>query len=251
MPFTPRVTALSIAIVALAHASAPAHALPLGDAPCLTSDGKPLPLIERPAAQGAGPLVLLLTGDGGWANADQQVADALVARGASVVGLNMRAYLSTRRTPVDAAHDVGCVANHYLAAWHRTRLVVLGYSRGADIVPFVVARWPDALRRKVDMVALVSMSTSANFQFHFIDMVRDVKRDDDVPVAPEVTQLRGLTVICVYGDGDKDTGCTKVDTTIARPYVRRGGHRLTDGFDAIASLLAPALSPVPAGDAKR
>lgn len=248
-----RTNLLTLAIAALPFAATASHALPPADIPtCPTTDGKLLPLVERPAASGtAGPLVVLLTGDGGWANADQKVADALVARGAPVIGFNMRAYLERRRDPNEVAGDVACVAYHYLAAWKRTRLVMLGYSRGADIAPFVVARWSDTLRKKIDMVALVSMSPTANFQFHFIDLVRDVKRDDDVPVAPEIAQLRGLPVICVYGDEDRDTGCTRVDTTIARPYARRGGHRLTDGFEAIADLLAPALAPPPGADVKR
>jgi len=247
-----RATTFSLAVATLPFAPSASHASPVADAPaCLTGEGTVLPLIERPAAQGAGPLVVLLTGDGGWANADQQVAVALAARGTSVVGLNMRAYLATRRSPVETARDVACVAEHYLAAWNRTRLVLLGYSRGADIAPFVVARWPAALRERLDMIALVSLSPSANFQFHLIDIIRDVKRADDVPVAPEVAQLRGLPVICVYGADDKDTGCTQVDTTIAKPFVRRGGHRLTDGFDAIAALLAPALAPAPAAEVKR
>ena len=96
------------------------------------------------------------------------------------------------------------------------------------------------------MVALVSMTPTANFQFHLIDLLRDVKRDDDLPVAPEIGRLRGIPAICVYGDDDKDTGCTQVDTTIVKPYVRTGGHRLTGGFDAIVDLLAPALG-APAG----
>ncbi len=253
MPVIRRTSVLTLAIAALPFAAAASHALPPADGPtCPTTDGKLLPLVERPAASGtAGPLVVLLTGDGGWANADQNVADALVARGAPVICFNMRAYLERRRDPNEVAGDVGCVAYHYLAAWKRTRFILLGYSRGADIAPFVVNRWSDSLRTKLDMVALVSMSPTANFQFHLIDLVRDVSREDDVPVAPEVAQLRGLSVICVYGADDRNTGCTRVDTTIAKPYARRGGHRLTDGFEAIADLLAPALAPPAGADVKR
>lgn len=213
-------------------------------AACLTSDGKAIPLIERPTGPGSAPLVLLLTGDGGWANADQKVAEGLVARGSPVVGVNMRAYLGTRRTPDEAARDLACVAQRYLQLWRRQRVLLLGYSRGADIAPFAAARWPQELRDKVAMVALVSMSSRANFQFHLIDLVRDVARDDDVAIAPEIARLRGLRVICVYGESERDSGCLQVDSTIVQRYARAGGHRLVDGFDAIVDLLVPALAPV-------
>lgn len=214
-------------------------------APCATREGAPLPLIERPSATGSAPLVLLLTGDGGWANADEQVAQALRARGSAVVGVNMRAYLRTRRSPDEAAHDLACVARSYLQGWNRDQIILLGYSRGADVAPFAAARWPAELRARLAMVVLVSMSARANFQFHLIDLVRDVERPDDVALAPEIERLRGLDVLCVYGIDDRSTGCLSADTTVVRRVARPGGHRLTDGFDAIASLLAPALDAPP------
>lgn len=186
-------------------------------------------------------MVLLLTGDGGWANADEQVAQALRARGSAVVGVNMRAYLRTRRSPDEAASDLACIARAYSQKWNRDRIILLGYSRGADVAPFAAARWPADLRARLAMVVLVSMSARANFQFHLIDLIRDVERPDDVALAPEIERLRGLDVLCVYGMDDRSTGCLSADTTVVRRVARPGGHRLTEGFDAIASLLAPAL----------
>lgn len=214
-----------------------------GDDACLTRDGKPIPVIERPGTGADGPLTLLLTGDGGWANADQKVADGLLARGAAVVGINMRSYLSDGRTPDETARDFACVARLYGTRWHRDRILLIGYSRGADIAPFVAARWPADLRARLATVAMVSMSQKANFKYHFIDLVKDVERPDDIDIAPEIARLRGLRVICVYGDGDTHSGCPTADSTIVTRVPRAGGHRVTGGFDAIVDLLAPALSP--------
>jgi type IV secretory pathway VirJ component len=201
-----------------------------------------LPLIKRPARVDSNPtLVVLLTGDGGWAPADEKVAASLLDRGAAVLGLNMRAYLSRPRTPDETAADVACAARTYLERWHRTRIMLLGYSRGADIAPFVAARWPDNLRGRINMVALVSMSTRANFHFHLVDLVRDVNRPDDLPVAPELAKLAGLRVVCIYGSDEKDSGCEAADSTLVTKYQRKGGHRLTGGFAAVADILEQGL----------
>jgi type IV secretory pathway VirJ component len=214
--------------------------------PCDSARVRRLPVIERPATDDtATTLVVLLTGDGGWAGADEKVATGLRARGAAVVGLNMRSYLGDRKTPEQAADDVGCIAEYFSALWRRSRLLLLGYSRGADIAPFVAARWPDTLRARLNMIALVSPSTRANFKFHFIDLLRDVERDDDLPIGPELLRLRGLRVICIYGTGDKGSGCPGNDPQLVQSYARPGGHRLTGGFDAVADLLAAGLSPPP------
>ena len=231
----PALTLLS-AMLGLAPLTAP----PVG---CISTQGTPLPLIERPATTGSGPLVLLLTGDGGWANADQKVAEGLVARGSPVIGVNMRAYLGTRRSPDEVARDLACIASAYLTRWQRERVLLLGYSRGADIAPFVAARWDTDLRSRLVLVALISMARRANFQFHLVDLFRDVRRPDDVPLAPEIEKLRGLRVLCVYGRDDETSGCPEADSTVVRRVAREGGHRITGGFDAIAELLSPALSP--------
>ncbi|HMN09381.1 MAG TPA: alpha/beta fold hydrolase [Gemmatimonadaceae bacterium] len=237
---------LALALLSIVGYLAPAAAAHVGDAvPCTTTEGAPLPLIERPSPAGSAPLVLLLTGDGGWAHADEEVAQALRARGSAVVGVNMRAYLRTRRSPDEAARDLACVARAYSQAWRRDRIILLGYSRGADIAPFAAARWPADLRARLAMVVLVSMSARANFQFHLVDLIRDVERPDDVALAPEIERLRGLNVLCVYGEDDRSTGCLAADTTVVRRVARPGGHRLTEGFDAIAALLAPALQAQP------
>lgn len=205
-----------------------------------------LPLVARPPRADSGStLVVLLTGDGGWAAADEKVAAALLDRGAAVLGVNMRAYLARPKTPDQAAADIGCVARAYLDKWRRTRLMLLGYSRGADIAPFVVARWPDDLKQKLNLVALVSMSTHANFHFRLVDLVRDVKRPDDLPVVPELARLVGIRVVCIYGSEEKDSGCRAADPALVTKYERKGGHRLTGGFAEVASILEQGLKPLP------
>ena len=201
-------------------------------------------LIERPAAASiAGrSLVVLMTGDGGFANADRKVTDALVAHGASVVGLDLRAYLQKARTPDETAADVGRIMHHYLEEWKQERIILVGYSRGADLAPFVAARLPEELRARVDLVAMIGISSHANFHFHWVDLVRDTRRPDDLPTGPELSKLRGLKALCVYGTDETDSGCRSADSTIVERYPRDGGHRLSAGFDAVADLIVKYLT---------
>jgi type IV secretory pathway VirJ component len=203
-----------------------------------------LPLIERqaPGPRTSRSLVVLLSGDGGFTKPDKKVADALVAKGAFVVALDSRAYLETARTPDEVAADIARVMRHYLAEWKLERVVLLGYSRGADLAPFVVARLPDDLRGRIDLVAMLGLSIYANFHFHWIDLVRDIRRPDDLPTGPELTRLRGLNAFCVYGAEETDSGCRAADPAIVTRYSRPGGHRLTGGFDAVADLILPFIT---------
>ena len=199
-----------------------------------------LPLTEIPVTDTGSTFVVMITGDGGWAPADRGISKALAARGVPVVGLSSPRYLASARTPDETARDLARILRHYMAAWERNRAVVIGYSRGADLAPFMVSRLSDDLRRHVVLVALLGPSEWAGFQFHIVDLLTNTHRDGDVPVAPEIERLRGTTVLCVYGRRDRDAICPSLDAKLARPIVRDGGHAIAgrEGTALADSILA-------------
>ena len=205
-----------------------------------------LPVIEaRARSPRARALVILLTGDGGWATIDRELSARLTAAGLEVVGLDARAYLSTPRTPARAAGDVAALARHYLAAWRLERLVIVGYSRGADIAPFIAARLPADLRARLDLVAMLGLATHASFEFHWVDLVRDTRRPTDLPTAPELARLRGTRMVCVYGVEETDSGCRDADPGLVERVSRAGGHHFGGDYDALAGVVLTRL-PRPA-----
>lgn len=201
-----------------------------------------LPLTEVPAQQpGTGTIAIFLSGDGGWSALDKQVAEVFAAHGIGVVGLNSRAYLSARKSPEQAASDVARIARSYLAQWSGRRLVLIGYSRGAVMLPFVATRLPADLKRKVALLAMLGLEQSMNFQFHWTDMVRTTRREDDLPVAPELARLRGTPMVCVYGTEEQDSACRGADPTLMTQIVRRGAHHFDGDYRTLGELLVAAV----------
>lgn len=205
-----------------------------------------LPLSLVPAPHGS-LLAVLLTGDGGWAAGDKSLANAFAARNVAVVGLSSPRYLSHRRTPDEAAADLARIMRHFLAAWNRERVIVVGYSRGADIGPFMVSRLPPDLRRRVELLVLLGPSERASFKFGLLDLVRAPHGKDDLPVAPEVVRLRGLPVVCIYGATDRNAICPALERSgVARAIVRNGGHVVhgDEGPSLVSEILAEAAQRV-------
>ena len=157
------------------------------------ADVADLPLVElRATGTPVGSLAVMLSGDGGWASIDRDIGGALAARGVDVVGLNSLRYFWTRRTPDSATADLDRVLRHYLAAWGAARVLLLGYSRGADVLPFLAARLAPDLRARVAVVALLGPARSVDFEFHLSDWVADADRATELPIRPEVEKLRGM-----------------------------------------------------------
>ena len=233
-----------LGLALLAAGVAPLRALPLHaaprQAPTIDSAVADLPLLELPA-RGRGAFAVVLSADGGWVAADKHIAAELARRGIGVVGWNTRTYLEQRpRQPDDAARDLARVIRHYREAWGRDTVLVVGYSRGADLASFMVNRLPEPERARIGAVALLSPSARASFEFHWTDIVRNTHRPTDRDAQPELRQLASRTaVLCAYGREDEESLCPDADRQRVQVVMREGGHRLdgADG-DALGALVA-------------
>lgn len=206
-----------------------------------------LPLIELPTgALGRDELAVIYSGDGGWAGLDRDVGGALVAAGIPVVGVSSLQYFWTRRTPDGAAADLERMLRHYLSAWNRRRIILVGYSAGADVLPFLAARLPADLRNRVAAVALLGPSATANFEFHVAEWLGH-QDESELPTAPEVSKLsaQGIKVLCFFGEGESDSLCRALPAGLVKLYPEAGSHHFGGHYDVLAQTILKEV-----GDAK-
>ena len=228
---------LAAALAGLALAACgPGGVLGRGPAGPLSDEVRDLPLVEVPAAEGDA-LAVLLTGDGGWATLDRRVAAGLAGHGVAVVGLRSCAYLARHRSADDLGRDVARVLRHYGRAWRRDRVVLVGYSRGADLVPFAANRLPPDLRSRLALVAMLGPADAAGFTCHWSDLLRETSRPADLPLRPELERLRDVATLCVYGIGERESACRDAAPPEMQRVAHAGGHH----FDGDGAGLAVAI----------
>jgi type IV secretory pathway VirJ component len=203
-----------------------------------------LPLQEVHASGTTDEFALLLTGDGGWAGLDQELAARLAASGVPTVGLNSLKYFWSARTPEQTARDVERILRHYLAAWNKQRVLLVGYSFGADVLPFVVTRLPADLRQRVASVSLLGIDANASFEVRVSDWVGG---DTGGPATqPELGRIAPLPVLCLYGEGEKDSICPGLPQGMATREQVGSGHHFSGEYATLAErILAFARLPRP------
>jgi len=203
-----------------------------------------LPLIEVPAGGSAGDLMAVhVTGDGGWGVTDRGIAKALADHGIPVVGLNALQYFWKRRTPEQTANDIDRIIRHYTADWGKKKVVLIGYSFGADVLPFVLNRLPSDTKAKIQLVAFLGLSDSADFEFHLLNWLTARNRPTSLPVRPEVERLRGMKILCFYGTEDKDALCPSLEPGLAESIPLQSGHRFGRGFEPVVDTILEAADP--------
>ena len=176
-------------------------------------------------------MALFLTGDGGWAEIDKGVSGELARRGIDVVALSSLQYFWQPRSPDGTAKDVARILRHYLVAWHKTQVLVVGYSFGADVAPFVVNRLPDDIRSKIASVSLLGLSETADFEVHVTTWLG--VDHHGVSTKPEVRRLK-VPTLCIYGDGEQDSACPQLAGTNVRVVKVGDGHHFGNRYDELA-----------------
>jgi type IV secretory pathway VirJ component len=197
-----------------------------------------LPLVEQVAAGGGDLFAIFISGDGGWAGIDKNVAAALVARGIPVAGLDSLRYFWTARTPQRLATDLDRMLRYYAFHWKRPHALLIGYSQGADVLPFAINRLPAASRRRVVLGALLGLDDRADFEFHVTSWV--MNGDTGLPVRPELLRL-GVAAVCLYGDDDSDSLCPHLqDLKDIKVVKLAGGHHFNGDYGGVAQVVLNA-----------
>jgi type IV secretory pathway VirJ component len=198
-----------------------------------------LPIVEVPSKESGNTLAILISGDGGWAGIDKAVAAVLAERGIPVVGVDSLRYFWKERTPQSTAADVDRIARHYLDAWDRKDVVLIGYSQGADILPFVVNRLPAPMRARLRLAAMLGLGERAVFEFHLANWLSG--SDDGLPIAPELQRMSSVRALCVYNDEGDESSCPDAASNTLRAVSLPGGHHFGGDYDRVAALILEQL----------
>jgi type IV secretory pathway VirJ component len=205
---------------------------------------KDLPIVFVEARPGAAPsdtFSIMLSGDGGWAGLDKEVAAALSAAGIPVVGLDSLRYFWTARTPEGLAADLGRMIDYYVTQLGKQRVLLVGYSQGADVLPFAVNRLPPAARSHAALTAVMGVSEYALFEFHMSNWISD--DNSGLPTLPEVSRIGGMTVLCIYGEEETDSLCPRLDPHKVTVVKLKGGHHFDGDYAALARTIMTSARP--------
>jgi type IV secretory pathway VirJ component len=194
----------------------------------LPADVRDLPLVEVPATGGSSrQMAVLLTGDGGWAGLDRGLSDRLAASGIPVVALSTLRYFWMPQKPEAVARDLERIMGHYLKAWKKDEVLLIGYSFGANVLPFIVADLTQDYRSRIATLNLLGLATHTSFEIHVADWIPG-SEPEGAPIAPEFDKLVGVRTLCIYGSDETDSLCPSLPASTALAIKMPGDHHFDD-----------------------
>ncbi|HET8572916.1 MAG TPA: AcvB/VirJ family lysyl-phosphatidylglycerol hydrolase [Edaphocola sp.] len=163
-----------------------------------------LPIVVLPARSGnpQSPMALLITGDGGWKGFDPALANQFVNKGVPVIALNALHYFWTPKTPEESADAITGLLTTYLRSWHKKSFILIGYSFGADVLPFIVNRLPHNLLINCSGAVFISPGSTTDFEIHISQMLGK-KENRRYDVVREIQNLKTGKALFFFGKEDR------------------------------------------------
>lgn len=228
---------MAVDVREFARAAAPTVALAAMLAPHFKRETGPsdasLPLVELPVDRQSDVMAILFSGDGGWADIDRTIAEDLQRDGVPVVGWDSLKYFWSRKTPDQTAKDLAGVMSTYRQRWRASKILLIGYSLGADVLPFAYNRLPEAQRQHVTRIALLALEAKTDFQITVDGWLQLGPSDKALPIEPEVAAIPSSLVLCIYGAEEKHTGCPGLAAQGVTIIRTSGAHHFDGDYKAL------------------
>jgi len=197
----------------------------------LSAQKTSLPLSLYASTDTTKPLIFYISGDGGFNKFSTSFMQSLNKEGYAVIGLDAKDYFWNKKKPQEAATAIEEVLNGSNKEWKKKNIVLIGYSFGADVSPFMLTHFSAALSNRINHLILLSPSAKTDFEIHVLQMLGWGK-DAGESVPAEINKiLKPVTII--VGDDENEFPFDQVTIKNKRIIKMPGGHHYDGDVDAL------------------
>lgn len=191
-----------------------------------------LPITEWKASNNNKPLLFYISGDGGLNRFSTGLCESLNHNGFDVVALNSKSYFYNKKTPDETAQDISTYLTKKLAGRTNPKIVFIGYSFGADVLPFVLNRLPKNISDEIDVSFIMASSGSTDFEIHWLDMLGS-GRKRGMDVVSEINKIQNEKIVIITGSDDKNLDIKQISLNKYTHVVLPGGHHFDNDIEEI------------------
>jgi len=201
-----------------------------------TTVAQNFPATEWNAKSHQKPLVFYISGDGGINNFSSDLCESLKDKGYDVSALNAKSYFYDKKTPEESANEINEYLSKKIEGRSNQQIVIIGYSFGADVLPFILNRLPKNIHDKIIISFLMASSGSTDFEIHWADMLGGNKKRS-MDVVTEINKLNDDNVVIISGSVDGNLELNKITLKKYTHEVLPGGHHFDGDTEEIVRVI--------------
>jgi len=88
--------------------------------------------------------------------------------------------------------------------WHKKSFIFVGYSFGADVLPFIVNNLDEDTKAYIGGLAMMSPDKLGDFEIHVLDMLSLGSPKNKFDVPSEAKKIQKIKVLALFGDEEPE-----------------------------------------------
>lgn len=199
--------------------------------------------VKAPAAGNHNPVVVFLSGDGGMKKFAVDMVNSFSAKGYPVIGLNSLKYFWSKKTPQQAGADVAALMEYYGKQWNNHTFLLVGYSMGADVLPFIYQHLGATLQGQTASLVFMSPSASTDMVVHISDMLGKSSTKGELNVPQGMNTITNKPLLLIFGKDENDFDLHALTVTNYKSLVLPGGHHYNDDATGVVTQMVAHWGP--------
>jgi len=188
------------------------------------------------------PMIIFISGDGGLNSFSESLCQSLSQKGVPVVVLDAKKYFWNSRTPDETSSDLSKVFQTYGKLWGCNSFVLVGFSFGASLIPFLVNRFPAGVAGKLALALMISPDKNCDFEVHLTDMLNLGFSKGKYDVINEVERGDRNKMEAVFGSEESLEIRTAFQQTGIKIQTLQGNHHFDSGSAMLADWIVGEIS---------
>jgi len=251
-----------LVVLALCTALAYGQQMPQQHTETISIRGRPESL--RIYGSRGGVPAIVSSGDGGWIHLAPHIAEVLAAKGFFVVGVDVRAYLSSFTAggvalrPEDEPADYKLLAD-FAARGSSQKPILVGVSEGAGLS--ILAATEPRTRQSVDGVVALGLPNITELGWRWKDaliyVTHGIPNEPSFNTASVVGRMRDIPLAAIHSTHDEFVPLAEVEKIMAVANVPKklwviesSDHRFSDNLSELDRCLLDAMAWVRASAAR-
>jgi type IV secretory pathway VirJ component len=198
-----------------------------------------LPVSVFKGGDSSKPVLFYISGDGGWNKFSTAFVQNLNSKGYEIVGLNAREYFWHKKNAKQTANDMSAIIASHMKMLKNKSFILIGYSFGADVMPFVISHSQAGIMDQLRHVILMSPSAKTDFEVHLSELLGVGSSSGD-SVPDEINKIT-QPVLFVFGEKEDDFPIKNISIKNYKTEKLPGGHHYDGDPAAVCNLILPYI----------
>ena len=169
----------------------------------------------------------------------QSITHYLNLKNVPVFAIDTKKYLWSEKKPAQIGYDLEVTIDRCNSKWGQKKVVFIGYSMGAEVLPFAINCMKDNYLSGLTDMILIGPCQKATFKIKLTDYIFEVNKGSDI--YPELLKLKiekGY-VIC---DDNKFSICHQNLDGVIDHQLLGGGHHFGGDYLTLTKLIGKRLN---------